>query len=186
MQRVLICTLCTSERHGWVNPRLSATLVQMATDQRYAVQFNWIADSQRVEHARNRAVDAARRGNFDALLMLDNDVCPSFNPLDLVAMEGELITVGTAFHLDHGVRVMHENVTCCLIRSHVWQTIPGPWFVWRTGTDELLSPTGGQGEDIYFLKLCQERGIKIATAPALASHFHTCDLTAIAARGAQR
>ncbi len=186
MQKVLVCILCTSERHGWIHPRLSATLVQMATDQRYAVQFNWVCDSQRVENARNRAVDAARRGNFDALLMLDNDVSPAFNPLDLVALDGDVITTRTAFHLEHGAKVMPENVCCCLIRSKVWQTISPPWFVWTTGTDELLSPQGGKGEDIFFLQLCQESGIKIHTAPALASHFHTCDLTAIAARGVAR
>jgi len=181
MQRILVCILCGSERHGWITPRLSSMLVLMATDQRHWVRFEWVMDSQRVEHARNLAIDKARRGNYDALLMLDNDIAPSFNPLDLVEMEGDIITTGTAFKLSEGIRVMHENVTCCLIRSNVWKTISAPWFVWSTGDDELCSPAGGCGEDIYFLRRCQENGIKIATAPALASHFHSTDLTAMAA-----
>jgi hypothetical protein len=181
MQRILVCTLCGSERHQWVNPRLSTLLVLMARDVRYSVEFEWIVDSQRVEHARNLAVSKARSANVDALLMLDNDVAPTFNPLDLVAMAGDVVTTGMAFHLDQGTRLMHECVCCVLIRACVWQKISPPWFKWTTGNDELLSPAGGQGEDIYFLKLCQENGIKIHTAPALASHFHSCDITAIAA-----
>jgi hypothetical protein len=183
MPRILVAALCGSERHGWINPRLNTWLVQMARDRRYPVEFQWIADSQRVEYARNLALDTARRGNFDALIMLDNDVAPTFNPLDLVSMDGDVITTGVGFHLDAGTRVAHENVTCCLIRSCVWQKLSPPWFKWTNGSDELLSLAGGMGEDIYFLKLCEQHGIKIHTAPALASHFHSCDLTAVAARG---
>lgn len=181
--RILVCILCGSERHQWINPRLSTWLVQMGRDRRYNVDFQWIADSQRVEYARNLAVDAARKGNYDGLITLDNDICPQFNPLDLVGMAGDVVTTGTGFHLDQGTRVAHENVCCCLIRSCVWQKIPAPWFVWTNGNDELLSPAGGVGEDIFFLRLCESNGFKIHTAPALASHFHTCDITAVAARG---
>jgi hypothetical protein len=178
---VLVCVLCGTERHGWINPRLSTLLVVMARDARYNVSFEWVQDAAPVEHARNLAVSKARAANVDALIMLDNDAAPTFNPLDLVAMDGDVITTGMAFHLAHGTGIMHENVCCCLIRSSVWRHLPkGPWFKWTTGSDELLSPQGGMGEDLFFLRLAQGAGLKLATAPALASHFHTCDLTPLA------
>lgn len=178
-QRVLVCVLCGSERHGWINPRLSMLLTAMATDKRYDTKFQWICDRYPVAYARNSAIDAARRGHFDALLMLDNDIAPSFSPLDLVRSDGDVITTPTAFHLEQGTRIVHQNVTCCLIRSKVWRTIPGPWFKWTTGDDELCSPANGEGEDIHFLRRCQENGIKVATASALASHYHTIDIAGI-------
>lgn len=182
--RVLVCVLCSSERAGWVNPKLSMLLTVMATDRRYDVKFQWICDRYPVAYARNSAIDAARRGHFDCLLMMDNDVACSFNPIDLVGSDGDVITVPVAFNLEHGPQVVHQNVTCCLIRSKVWQ-IPGPWFRWVTGDDELCSPDGGMGEDAFFFRLCESHGIKITTASVAAHHYHTCDITQIATGAAR-
>lgn len=181
-KRVLACVLCGSERGGWVHPRLSMVLTVMARDQRYTVEFKFICDAQPFHFARNKAVAAARDGSFDALIMLDNDACAAFNPLDLIPLDGDVVCTATAFKLGTGIQMVMANCSCCLIRSSVWKKLAvGPWFLWETGEDELCSPQGGQGEDIHFLRLCQSKGLAVRTAqqPAFASHFHTCDLTAV-------
>ena len=98
-KRVLACVLCGSERGGWVHPRLSMVLTVMARDQRYTVEFKFICDAQPFHFARNKAVAAARDGSFDALIMLDNDACAAFNPLDLIPLDGDVVCTATAFKL---------------------------------------------------------------------------------------
>jgi hypothetical protein len=68
---------------------------------------------------------------------------------------------------------------CLMVRSTVWQKISkGPWFKWTTGDDELLSPQGGTGEDVFFCNLVRSAGFKIWTHRQLAGHYHSVDLTA--------
>jgi hypothetical protein len=65
------------------------------------------------------------------------------------------------------------------IRSTIWETIPGPWFVWERGGGELLTG-GGCNEDIYFSNLCRRYGFKLWRYEQPAGHYKTTDATALA------
>ena len=205
MQRVLVCVLCGSER--WINPRLSTLLVQMALDARFAVQLEWVYDARPVDYARNLCVSKARSGGFDWLCMIDHGCAPSCSPLDVLATvpsEVSIVGLGAGICVN-GVHkwnietpakpevlgkfqeVSRIGAACLMMRSQVWQRIKGPWFRWVTGDDELLSPEGGKGEDVFFCDLARQNGFKIwthGTSPA--GHLRTCDLTEIVMQAGRR
>jgi hypothetical protein len=206
MQRILVQVLCGSERHQWINPRLSSTLVKMALDLRFGVQLQWAHDVRPVAYARNLAVDNARNGGFDWLVMVDNDTVPMCNPLDLIATAPDDvhiiglaagISVNGACKWNFSTPATPEQVAglqqvneigagCLMLRSKVWETIPAPWFRWENGSDELCSPAGGAGEDIAFCRKAREHNFKLWThSMHAAGHFHTVDLTELAMRAAR-
>jgi hypothetical protein len=206
MQSVLVAVLAGSERHGWVCPQLCTTLIQMMLDTRFQVTLRWFIDGRPIEYVRNQAVAAAREQGVDWLIMCDNAVVPSRSPLDIVAAapnDVHVIGMGAGICVNGAFRWNIETPTkpatiagfqevtrvgtgCLMMRSKVWSAIKGPWFRWVTAEDELLSPEGGRGEDVYFCDLSRQNGFKLWTfGPAPAGHMRTCDLTELAKRAAR-
>ncbi len=195
---VLGCCLCGSERQSWVNPPQVGTLISMSHDSRFAVTIKMVSDLRSFDSARNFCVDAARKGDADFLVMMDNDVCPRISPLEIIAqMAPDMSVVGLAYGITapDGLRLssvgQHETrgdfvevdavgAGCLILRSEVWKRLPGPWFVWTPQRDELLSP--GVGEDIAFCRLVREHGFRVWSHRMPAAHFRTTDLTEIIAR----
>lgn len=199
--KVLVCILCGSERHGWINPRLSTAVVNMSHDPRFAVQLEWLQDLRPVEYARNLAFDKARSRKVDWCVQIDNDTAP-IDPLSVLvqaAHRSKIDIIGLSYGAEQNgkFRVLSElngenagpfagvkNIAagCLMVRSNVWNTLPAPWFRWVNGEDELLSPNGGCGEDVYFVRTALAAGFKLWTHHELAGHFHSTDITALAIR----
>lgn len=206
MHSVIVSVLCGPERHEWICPQLSTMLVNMALDQRFAVQLEWSYGGRPIDHVRNKIVASARAKKADWLVMNDNGIAPTCSPLDLIASApDEVSIVGMGAGINDGrlrwnietpakpaniagfQEVNAVGTGCFLIRSRVWEAIPGPWFRHVTSNDELLSPEGGTGEDIYFCKLARKHGFRVWThGTALAGHVRMCDLTDLVVRAGAR
>lgn len=199
---VLITVLVGTERQGWVNPALALSLITMSHDPRFALDIQLVCASP-VDHARNLCISKARTADADWLISIDNDVVPHCSPLDILSeatAEQEIISLSYGVSMDGGnsyrlathhtgdgtftgnfLPVSNIGAGVLMLRSAVWTKIPrGPWFRWVTGQDELLSPEGGCGEDVFFCRLAQVEGFKLWTHKRLAGHLKTADLTGIA------
>ncbi len=198
---VFVTVLCGRERHGWINPALSSALIAMSHDPRFALTIEHTADVQPVDYARNHCIDKARKANADWLVSFDNDVIPHSNPLDILAEatpDTEIIglTYGVSLDNGHTYKLATEQAEgtqqgrflpvtfiaggTMMIRRSIWDKTAGPWFCWLTGQDELRSPIGGCGEDVYFSKKMRAAGLTLWTHPQLVGHLKTTDVTALA------
>jgi hypothetical protein len=195
--RILIGLLCSLERHGWINPDLTMTLVKMGRDQRYDCDFAMIMDYRPHEFARNTALATARYGKYDWCIQFDNDNNPSVSPLDVIASapdDADILGMrygttngrsGAKFFPTKAPSSTYEEVPevaggVLMIRNSVWAKIPrGPWFSWmfKQGSEVLES---AMGEDTWFCAFARSRGLKIYLHEAPASHLHTQDISALA------
>ena len=195
---VLVCVLCSFERHGWINPGLFETLVMATHDQRFSMEIRCLSQYHRVETARNVAFEMARVGNVDWLIMIDND--QDCRQLTEILYEAEttkgvdIVSVATGIN-DPGKYALNVNLLrpvkmkgnfgqvdfggtgVFLIRNNVINAFPKPqdgelvgmYFVWYT--DRNVS------EDQYFCALAQAMGFNIWTHDSFAEHWHTTSLT---------
>jgi len=198
MQSVLILTLGSIERTGWVNHDLALALIHAGRDPRFACTFGNVLDYRPHDHARNVAVAQARDIGVDWLIQVDNDCTPNCRLLDVIAhapaaadVIGQRYAVRNSresifvFPQPTGARSAYEEVEALgggvlAIRSTVWQTIPrGPWFTWnyKEGSETRECECG---EDVSFCRLVRENRMKVYCHQQLAAHYHTVDLSAVA------
>lgn len=198
--RVLVLTLGSRERDGWVNPDLAQLMIRMARDTRFATDFGYVLGCRPFDYARNKALAQGRDGNYDWLIQFDNDICPAGSPLDLIAhAPADADVIGCRYGITDNVTVpdmfpKRMQFTgnfeeppigelpggCLCIRSSVWRLLPkGPWFQLgiKPGS-ELLE--FGIGEDQMFDILIREHGMKTYLHKVPAPHFHTQDITRLA------
>jgi hypothetical protein len=185
---VVIAVLCGPERHQWVNPRLTATLLRCVQDQRFTVNVEFVYGFHGVDRARNLAVDKAREAQADWLIQIDNDQTVN-SPLDILAEANaasfDIVSVSCGILTAEGAfrpncdfaaetvgnfrRVTAAGAGVLLIRSAVWQKFPpkAALFEWSAAA----------GEDVHFCRLAQSAGFKLWTHASLAGHLKTVDLT---------
>ena len=195
---ILVCVLTGFERHMWVNPRLCAALLSIAKDARFDITVSLVEDVRWVDRARNLCVVAARECSADWLVMFDNDIAPPPNVLDILAEANQsgkdVLGLGYAVFsqsgrpelipADRGLRDGEFRKTgCCgagvlMVRSKVWESIPGPWFRWVSNDDE--TSTLKIGEDYFFCELAQRHGFKVWTHSNLAGHLRIINITDVA------
>jgi glycosyltransferase involved in cell wall biosynthesis len=187
--KVLICVLCGPERNGWINPRLTDTLLRTVRDQRFAVEIEFIYGAHGVDRARNLAIDKAREKQADWCIQIDNDMTIA-DPLGILsdanAKALDIISVGAGISKIEGtyqanvdltrencgnfMRITNAGAGVLMIRSSVWQKIPkATLFVW----------TADCGEDVYFANFVQTLGFKLWTHATLAGHLKTVDITSL-------
>ena len=185
--RVLVCVLCGPERHSWVNPRLTATLLRAVKNQRFDVDVEFIYGAHGVDRARNLAIDKARAEQADWCIQVDNDITCN-DPLGILSEANaaglDIVSVSAAISMGEGDYRPNVNLTgercgnfmlvtsagagVLMLRSSVWQKMPNaPLFVWSAET----------GEDTYFANLAQGLGFNLWTHASLAGHLKTVDLT---------
>ena len=194
--RVLVCVLVSSERHGWVNPRLCEALIHFSKDERFDVTVEMVSERW-VDHARNVAVVAAREHGATWLIQIDNDCIPPSNLIGILsdadASGKQIVGLGSAVFSqgepqiipgDNGRKdgAFRQTGNCgagvLLMHSKVWETIPGPWFKWVSNDDETT--TLRLGEDYYFTERAIEHGFTIWTHRDLAGHLRSLDICALA------
>ena len=77
IKRILVTVFCGPESGEWVAPPLVEALLKMATDNRFVVTVKLLSGLCHVDFARNTAMQMARDGKFDALMMFDRDQAPA-------------------------------------------------------------------------------------------------------------
>lgn len=206
---IVTAVLTSDERQGWVNPHLSAALVQLALDKRYKLTYLIVNSLYPVTSARNWAVAEALRLNCDWLVMCDNDVAPpqclgdviATAPGPIIALpyfvmmsQGPMLSVGML--TDDGLmkpcawgdlkegwnRIEMAGTGCMFISRRVLTKMPKPLF------DFPIDPVKGQilSEDLVFTRAATQAGYDIWTNPGyVAGHFRTCDVGWTAALGPQ-
>jgi hypothetical protein len=205
-KKVVICVLSDGERGGWIHPWLAANLITMARDTRFIVEVEFIVGKRPVDFARNSAIALARERNADYCFQIDNDQSwwIGYNPLDVLAAAGEKDVIGfvtmQGFDIeacDKGtdpfipnVRVVwpeddgefftctHIGAGAILVSRRVWESVPGPWFVWkRTAQGELHETDGALTEGFYFCEYVRSKGFKVWAHTRLIPHFKTVEVT---------
>lgn len=93
--KVLVAVFTGEERHGWVNPRLSTTLLKMAYDRRIIFSYVPVHAIHPICAARNLAVNYYfLKSDCDMLVIFDNDVCPPDNVVDAIVSMPEECNIG--------------------------------------------------------------------------------------------
>lgn len=83
--KILVAVFTQEERHGWVNPRLSSTLLRLMCDPRIMLSYVPIHAIHPVCAARNMAVrDFFLKSDCEVLVLFDNDVAPPDNVADAI------------------------------------------------------------------------------------------------------
>lgn len=83
---IMVAVFTGVERHGWVNPSLTTTLMRLSYDPRLRVSYVPIHAIHPVCQARNTAVeDFFLKSDCEILVLFDNDVAPPQNIADAIA-----------------------------------------------------------------------------------------------------
>jgi hypothetical protein len=82
-KKVFISVLCGDERGGWIHPRLSLFLLQTLA-RNHSVTLHMTLDARPVTRARNLIVEEFLKTDCEWLLMLDNDVVPPDDLLNIL------------------------------------------------------------------------------------------------------
>ena len=77
---------------GWIRPELSNVILQMFHQPEHELHIEYPNDRP-IPNNRNKIVERFLESKFDYLLMIDSDVVPRRNPLDLVALDKDVISM---------------------------------------------------------------------------------------------
>lgn len=187
---IMVCVFTGVERHGWVNPSLTTTLMRLSYDPRIRMSYVPVHAIHPVCQARNMAVDDFfLKSDCDVLVLFDNDVQPPQNVADAIVgmpaecdiavlpywvwLPSEQHTMPCFGRWEDGTMVIPDPQT--LVPG--WQPMgaggTGCMFIRRkvfTSPEKLTAPffkiisteTRGQvvSEDIYFTGRAAEAGFK--------------------------
>ena len=153
-----------------------------------SLQFYPTVGVSPVDRARNEIVEEFLKSDCTHLLMVDSDTIPPLDALDkLLAHDLDIVTAITpiiehdvsrkndsnGFYKKYNAVDMNDQFTqpnvglipirgcggsCILIKRHVFEKLPEPWFEFRNKDD-----TGKKtfiGEDVYFIMMAISRGFK--------------------------
>lgn len=203
---IMVAVFTGTERSGWVNPTLTATLMRLAYDPRLMVSYVPIHAIHPVCQARNMAVeDFFLKSDAEMLVIFDNDVAPPQNVADaIVSMPAEAAIAVLPYWV--WLPVEKHTMPCFGYWEDSTMVIPDPqtlkpgWqemgaggtgamFIRRKIFTEgkltrpffkiLSSATKGQivSEDIWFTGRAAEVGYPTwINTDFVCSHFHTIDL----------
>lgn len=207
--RVMVCVFTNPERHGWVNPELTTTLIRLSYDPRIQVAYTPIHAIYPACAARNTAVDVFLKSNAEVLVLFDNDVSPPSNIADAIVSMPQECNIAVMPYWVWQPQQKHtlicfgkwEDGTMCVPDPETlkpgWQSMgaggTGCMFIRRkvfTSPDKITEPffkilsddRRGQivSEDIYFTGLAAEAGFPTWTnTDFVCSHYHTVDLAEI-------
>lgn len=163
--KVLIAVLAHT---GWMHNQVAKCLLCLGVDQRYETRFIFV-ERRPVDDARNFIVNYALKHNHDYVLMMDHDNPCSKNPLDLIALDKDVIFCPTPIMKNHKaeintnaiegglVEVEWGGTGCVLISKRAMKEIPKPLFRFKYDKTGISS----EGEDVYFSKKARSSGIKL-------------------------
>jgi GT2 family glycosyltransferase len=204
--RITVAILCGPERHQWLNPQLAFWLAsgmnrRKDTDVHLLPVYGFVP----VEHARNFVADHFLKSNSDWLLMIDNDIAPAPNLLEIlddlkdhVKIVSPITVMWNGKHHaptvtqakeeeDYFVPIQKPHrgknevsavgTGCIFIHRDVFKKLVKPYFSFKQDPE---SRGYIYGEDYGFCKKAKEQGFKVyADSRFICGHFHTLDLAEV-------
>ena len=107
--------LVTVPNEGWVRKELMETMLSLLMDQRYVLRFNFPVIKP-IEESRNQLAKLFMSEGHDYWLSIDCDNVPMRNPLDLVALDKDI--VGAPYPVGHGITRKGQNPVG--LSGYVW------------------------------------------------------------------
>ena len=180
---VMLAVLAT----GWIRAELADALIRMSHDGRYRlnITFSW---ARPIPANRQQIIRAFLESDYDYLMMLDDDVWPYGNCLDLVEDDKDvvifpapiwrpgvdqppIVSIITPLEGDKvnfdvgGVVEVQAGGSAFLIARRVLETLKPPHFTYSFDDWGMMTV----GEDINFCRKVREAGFKI-----WAAYSHPC------------
>jgi len=180
---------------GSIRPELANLLIHTTHDPRYQVKITYPGDRP-IANNRNKIVLKFLEGDWDYLLMLDDDTVPHRNPLDLIEHDKDVIgypypqwNEGDIYWLAmdqdgdgykpipparrYGLQQVDALGTgCILIKRSVLEAVRAPFM--RKWSEDGIAELG---LDFYFCQKAIEAGFEVwCDWRAPCSHFKTLDL----------
>lgn len=90
---VFVAILTMGERDGWLHPSVATFLVSLTHQNSRELALHLCTDHKPVDYARNCVVKAFLASSCEWLLMIDNDMMPPLNLLDMVDRAGDRMDV---------------------------------------------------------------------------------------------
>lgn len=180
---------------GSIRPELANLLIHTTHDPRYQVKITYPGDRP-IANNRNKIVLKFLEGDWDYLLMLDDDTVPHRSPLDLIDADKDIIgypypqwNEGDIYWLAmdqdgdgykpipperrHGLQQVDAIGTgCILIKRKVLEEVRAPFM--RKWSEDGIAELG---LDFYFCQKAKDAGFEVwCDWRAPCSHFKTLDL----------
>ena len=192
---VLLCV----PTHGAICPETVDAAYRICSRHRPEASFRAYR-AQPVDRCRTLCVRGFLATEHSHLMMLDSDIVPPVECLDLMLAENHPFVCGIApIELGDGLcssvaRKLGPNtygfyrdfpdtpfdvdasgLSCCLIAREVFERVPEPWFKFE------VRPDGNQtGEDIWFCERAAEVGIRPLAHPGvLCGHRRRVDVSTV-------
>jgi hypothetical protein len=208
-ESVLVVTFSTKERCGWPCPGLSNFMAGVAVKAaRGEREIRTLRLENYVPHdtARNFAAKSFRETGLDWLVMIDNDMEPQSNLLDMLDRaddrmdvivprffaitndkNGGMISLNLGWLLRDGETVPNPNTEwieiekagtgVMAVRKSVFHRLKRPYFQFSYDADGIST----SGEDVYFCAKARAAGLRIwGNNYFEADHFHTISLSLLA------
>ncbi len=181
---------------GMIHNKTVGTVLAMVLQNTKYELDTYVSAMQGIGEHRNIIVKDFLAGDYDFLLMIDDDNPPPVNILELVELDKEVIGLPTPINMNHiqGINDIRWNVFkdelpikdagqgleevemvgtgCILIRRDVLEKIKHPFTTVRNEEDLRTI-----GTDTAFCKKCNDQGIKIYTHwDYKCRHFKEVDL----------
>jgi hypothetical protein len=181
---------------GSIRKELALSLLKWRENSKYD-WFIEFTEEQPIEHCRNNIVKKFLASDKEFLLMIDSDVIPERNPLELIEKnldivscpapiyqyrviwncyklneEGYWLPIDISKEKDSLIDVDATGSGCILIKRNVLEQIKAPF-------ERLFDEDGLEkmGLDLYFSKKAKEKGFKIFVSTLhKCSHFKIVDL----------
>jgi len=186
---------------GDVRVELAINWLRWVTNPRYQVTIYPTLNVQPTPVARNQIVKAFLDSNCEYLLMIDSNVIPPQNILDLALLDKDIVG-GVCFickdnklipvvlkEVPNGFSVYDDlpsntlmevdaiGTGCIMIKRKVLEEWSQPYFEFRFDVDGMLSI----GEDFYFCQKAKSLSYNILVHTGyLCAHYSSVDLTGIA------
>lgn len=204
---VLVAVLTTAERDGWLSPLLLNFLMGAGGGLGRDVQLQLMHNIRPVDAARNQIAEDFLRSDHEWICMVDNDMAPPLDLLQMVNRAGEHMDILTPKHyvtaiVQYGQSQRLEAVLgwqplngkaveqgkewtelqlassgTMLVRRSAFARMAKPFF--RFAYDE--SGHVCECEDIYFSRKAREAGLSIwGNSNYLVEHFKTVPLSMLA------
>jgi len=191
----ILIALPTGHEEG-IHHQVVGTLCQILLRNKEHEINTYVSAMRGIGEHRNVIVKEFLKGDYDFLLMIDNDNPPPANVLDLVALDKEVIGLPTPINMNYikGLNDIYWNVFkndypikeagqglqevemvgsgVMLIRRDVLEKIKHPFTTIRNSEDLRIV-----GTDAAFCQRCKEHDVKIWTHwDFKCRHFKTIDL----------
>jgi hypothetical protein len=187
---------------GWISCELTKSLLHLQNPSGHRVQFLF-SDHRPIDYNRNFIVDEFLKTDCDGLIMMDSDMVPRENILEIAREDYQVISAvvfigsqGIPYPLimksdpSGGYRPMTDpddklipitevdgiGTGCVFIRRDVLEKLPKPHFRFNYGISGEIT----LGEDYSFSQLCKRNGIKLwVDTGIIVGHLKELDLSDI-------